>query len=215
MLIIMDGCDNTGKSSIGLALSKAIDCPYLKYSNITKDNIDKDTQSEININSSIYGLSILNALGNPNIIIDRQYPSEYAYGKVFRNTKFHDIEFVDSFLSKNFNKHLIIITEKSINIQKENDFVLCKHYEELKEAYRDFAKRTSAKCIILDTTDQDLYKQLEKIFWHLDEQRFIRVKRTYYNEKAQKAENQTQKNSERGSSRHASRRLSRSKSKRP
>jgi len=174
MLIIMDGCDNTGKSSIAQALSKAIGCPYLKFSNVSKDNINKDILSKININSSIYGLSILNSLGNPNIIIDRQYPSEYAYGKIFRNTTFQDIGFIDSYLSENFKQHLIIITEKSINTQKENDFVLCEHYDKLKEAYRDFAKRTSAKCIILDTTDQDLYRQLEKIFWHLDEQRFVR-----------------------------------------
>ena len=175
MLIILEGADNTGKSSIGLALSKAIRFPYLKYSNVSKDNIDKDILSKININSSIYSLEMLNALGNPNIIIDRQYPSEYAYGKVFRNTTFHDIGFVDRYLSENFKQHLIIITEKSINIQKENDFVLFEHYDKLKEVYRDFAKRTSAKCIILDTTDQDLYKQLEKIFWHLDEQRLVRI----------------------------------------
>jgi len=168
MLIIMEGCDGTGKSSIGLALSKAINAPYLKYSNVTKDNIDKDILSKININSSIYGLSILNSLGNPNIVIDRQYPSEYAYGKVFRNATFQDIGFIDNYLSENFKKHLIIITEKSINIQKENDFVLCEHYDKLKEAYRDFAKRTSAKCIILDTTDQNLEKQLKIIRSRID-----------------------------------------------
>ena len=163
MLIILEGHDNSGKSSIGIALSKAIGFPYLKYSNITKYNIDKDMQSQININSSIYGLSILNALGNPDIIIDRQYPSEYAYGKVFRKTTFQDIGFVDSFLSENFKKHLIIITEKSINIQKENDFVLHKYYDELREAYRDFIKKSSANCLLLDTTDQNLEKQLDII----------------------------------------------------
>ena len=160
MLILLEGHDNSGKTTIGLALAKLINFPYLKYSNVIEINITKDLLSHINICSSMYGLTILKSLGNPNLIIDRQYPSEYAYGKVFRNTKFEDIKYIDTYLVENFKEHLIIITEKSINIQKANDFVLCKDYEPLKEAYREFVSKSGANCLILDTTDQNLEKQL-------------------------------------------------------
>lgn len=162
MFIIFDGCDNSGKSSIATELSKRIDYPYLKYSILNKENLDKKVVSHITLESSLFSIRILKLLEDPKIIIDRHYPSEFVYGNVFRKRTqedLHKLKVIDREMAE-IKNHLIIICYKTILKEKIEDFIDPEKYEMITNTYKDFTKFTKANYLLLDTTDEDLEKQL-------------------------------------------------------
>jgi thymidylate kinase len=164
MLIILDGCDNTGKSHIAKALSIKLKYPLLKYSIVDRANLNTKELSHVALESSEYSLRILTCLGNPNIIIDRHYPSEYVYSSVFRHPNFAKLTRIDNCLVDLLPEHLIVVCHKRKLKEKKSDFIDFKKYSLLQSKYFEFVKNFSrANILLLDTTDENLDKQIVTI----------------------------------------------------
>ena len=79
-IILFDGPDKVGKSSIAKELSKVLDIPYFKF---TKHDYWARKEYELATKFDQPFLAELLRMTGYSLIIDRGYPSEYAYAPVF------------------------------------------------------------------------------------------------------------------------------------
>lgn len=160
----MEGPDKVGKSTIAKELSKVLDIPYFKFT--AHDYWDKSEYELATKFDQPFLAELLRQTGY-SMIIDRGYPSEYAYGKTFnRNVDLDLIGKLDKMFS-NLNT-TIVYCEKVNNEEKDERFDIDK-YNMLKFNYTQFFIVTKCKHIYLDTTDQDLNKQVKEITERLKE----------------------------------------------
>lgn len=162
MIIIFEGPDNSGKTTIAKATAEKLHIPYFKYSVINKKNFLLGSPDAI-LESSYYSLQLL-AHAKTDIIIDRHYPSEYVYGQVVRKKRnLKMLKEIDKKMAE-IKGHLIVICYKNKDNFKEDDFVHKKYYKALKNEYVKFANKfTIANTLLLETSDEDLNSQLAKI----------------------------------------------------
>lgn len=79
MIIIVEGADGLGKTTLCRALSDALDYPiYKPVATPLRGQSVVESQAE---DRGAWGVTL--ALDDPDIIFDRAFPSEYAYGRAF------------------------------------------------------------------------------------------------------------------------------------
>lgn len=175
MIIIFEGPDNSGKTSIAKALSAGIGIPYFKYSVINKNNFVHGSPDAI-LESGYFSLLLLSQMKGGDIIIDRHYPSEYAYGQVVRKKRNIKALRKTDDVCASIKEHLIVVCYKDTDNFKEDDFVKKKYYKALKNEYIKFAKKfTRANVLLLETSDENLAKQLDAIENRIESCRASRV----------------------------------------
>src|SRR5260221_4459019 len=88
-IVLLEGADNCGKSTIGHALSAATGIPYFKNGNEHRAFQGHQTH----LLTRYAGLTMAEFLQQTrnSAIFDRSYPSEYAYGHAFNREVEHDI----------------------------------------------------------------------------------------------------------------------------
>lgn len=156
-ILIFDGIDGVGKSTISNALSEIINRPVFKKTNV-KNNYD----FVIDLVYSVESYTQFLEQTKYSVIFDRLYPSEYAYSKVFNRYTIHEkIKEIDRRFAKMGAK--IIILEKNKKSYVKDDIIPIEKYDELKTMFRKFAKITKCPSIIIDTSDQNLKKQIKQI----------------------------------------------------
>ncbi len=162
MIILCEGHDASGKTTISKELSRLIEYPYFKYKWTTKNTItNKDVHELVNYVVCDYSLRLLH-ISNTNIIIDRHYPSEWVYGSTYRNLDIKTLDNIDQFFSK-INGILVICYKTEIKT-KINEFLSINEIEKIRNKYFEFGKYTKCKNILfLDTTDENLEEQTKKI----------------------------------------------------
>ena len=166
MIVIFDGCDNTGKTTIAQALARRLMWTYFKYTFVDKSLLANDICSIVNENLERYSLQMLEALGGSygrgvNIIIDRHYPSDYVYGRMFRNRTLESLRKIEEHLIQL--RHLIVICTKDEIEVKDDAFVDKTQQKTANNMFRDFKNFSNANVLLLDTTDENLEKQLDTI----------------------------------------------------
>ena len=162
MIILMEGCDCTGKTHIAVALSHASRYPYFKYQGVKEDNIKSEERINIHEKEELYSIALLETL-EPNLIIDRHYVGDYAYGRLYRNHPVERIRKVDEAFAR-IRNHLIVICHKPALTVKTEDFIPSEDYKYINDAYIDFYENfTKTNCILLDTTSENLPMQIAKI----------------------------------------------------
>ena len=158
MIIIFEGLDKTGKSTIAKALAKEMEIPYFKHSNQKQIFLTQDYKQ------AIYEAHLLLDLIHQlklSLIIDRHIASEYAYGLAFnRYFDMDQISEIDFKLSELGAK--IIHCEKVINEKDYNDSLIPYSKLKLISLYYDifYSQLTKMKVIRLNTTDENLDNQL-------------------------------------------------------
>lgn len=166
-IILFEGFDGTGKSSIAKELSIKLNIPYFK-----KPNDDESLTSNYNPEMSlIYEtrkfIEFLDAKVIKDVIIDRDYISEFAYGKILRDKIYKDnnierfIWLYDSLLFKQDFFIIYCFKNNDTFIDKYN--TVMQNKEEIINRYSLFMKNTHNRVLLLNTTDKDLKKQLEII----------------------------------------------------
>lgn len=159
-IIIFEGHDGSGKSNIAEALSKKLEIPIFKSN---KEKIRWHDHA-ISLMYTVDGITELLEQTKYSIIFDRWHVSEYAYSKVFgRFTSIEKIFDIDKRLSKL--NTLIIHCFKNEEAFKtdEHDIVKTNQYNEIIYNYRYFLEKSRCQILNINTTDEDLDKQIEKI----------------------------------------------------
>lgn len=158
-IIIFEGHDMSGKTTIAKQLSAKLNIPYFKHN---KNGAWWDPIVSL-LYSSEPILQLIEQTGM-NIIIDRFHGSEYAYSKAFNRQSLPEIvQKIDNRFAE-MNAKIIICEKDSIAYQEDDGHIApVDKYDSIKEAYRDFARHSACDVLILDTTTETLDLQIEQI----------------------------------------------------
>lgn len=168
-IILFEGVDKSGKTTIAKDLSHILQIPY--YKNSMERNQKRRGETKIMTQYAVpYLFNFLEQVPC-DIIMDRNWPSEFAYGQVEqREIDLEQIRLVDEWASNAFDLSILICYKTKYH---EEDFAdeLTKfeRVPELVAKYQEFALWTSCKnVLLLDTTAFDQEKQMQQILQFLD-----------------------------------------------
>lgn len=165
-IIIFEGVDGAGKTTIAKELSKKIKIPYFRH------DVDRSIYFQNRIpNEMLFfahdRFTQFFEKTNYSLICDRGYPSTLVYNQVFGHRKLDENEFskiieLDDRYSKLNAK--IIICFKELNLSQFTDeYVMFKKTKAILNEYIIFQQWSNCKILPLDTTDEDLRSQLKMI----------------------------------------------------
>ena len=169
-VIIFDGADKVGKTEISKELSKVIDIPYFK----NKSEWDAfSKEPSYFLNSLRYGapyfLNFLKDTGT-SVILDRAYPSEWVYSKVYgRPTDEKMLSYLDE-LASSFDVKIIIPYRTNYEGLRDDvhDIDEC-HLQKISDTYGDFVKWTKCDVLHLCVDSEDLEWEIKSILEFLKE----------------------------------------------
>lgn len=147
MIILIEGPDKAGKTTLVNMLSERLNMPVYKESYTPLDG--KHVADSQNEDSAI--MNMLISLDSPDLIMDRFYPSEYAYGVGLDRT--FDVRSVFE-LDNSFSKldHLCVYLHISENVyeEREGDELTLDEFYDISNAYDGFIGRSKCRFLILD-----------------------------------------------------------------
>lgn len=168
-IIIFEGVDKSGKSSIAKALSPLLNIPY--YKNSRERNQKRRGETKLMTQYAVpYLLDFLEQVPS-NFIMDRNWPSEWCYGQVEnRDIDLEQIREVDDWFAQSFETAIIICYKtKYYASDFVDEMTKFERVPQLVEKYHEFAGWTHVANILqLDTTTFDLDQQLEIILEFLN-----------------------------------------------
>jgi len=162
MIIIFDGPDNCGKSTIAKALIKRLDAH--SYFKIKQDKIHLNTYNPETLKTAhelqLDFFTQLAKQSNMNIVMDRFHPSEYVYGSLFRKIDEEIFWHYDKLLAEAGVKIIIPIKPDRY---LEDELWTNEQLIKIKEKFMEFADKTACPVLLLRTEDEDLEDQLNRI----------------------------------------------------
>lgn len=171
-IILFEGPDKSGKSTIAKALSTLLDIPY--YKNSMERNQKRRGQTKIMTEFAVpYLFNFLEQVHSA-CIMDRNYPSEWCYGQVEqREIDLDQIRLLDDWFSEFFDS-CIIICYKTQYPDFQDETTPMHHVDALVQKYQEFATWTHCpRLLLLDTTSANQDQQLETILEFLKETRSV------------------------------------------
>ena len=169
-IIMIEGADNVGKSTIGKALAKRIHYDYFKMSrsNIFVKKEDPKIVEAMHAFQieSFYNFSVL---VNFNVILDRFYLSEIVYGKLFRKI---DEDFLWEYDKKFAKLNLKLIVLKKDENKLEDELWTNEQLCTIQRKYVETYEKSACDKILIDTSNEDLESQLSQII------NFLKIKQS-------------------------------------
>lgn len=159
-IIIFEGFEKVGKTTIATHMSKVIEIPYFKNPS-QKEFFLVNSLNKLKIESE-YLLTILQQT-NLSIILDRHYPSEYAYANAYNRST--DLSFI-RYLHKEYEKldTYHIYCSKKHKDEFNDDLVKYEEQEKILQHYDEFYNVFPCNhLLILDTSSMILNNQVQKI----------------------------------------------------
>jgi thymidylate kinase len=161
-IIIFEGTDSCGKTNISHAF--AAKYPSFDYFKLEKEKLFIKTLSPEQIrlmheNEIDFFLSFLKQV-HVKVIMDRNYPSEIVYGRLFRTVDEELMSKVDAEFAELGTKIVLLTKDDSLlrdDIFNKPDLL------KIKKGYEQFAKETKCEILTLDTSDFNLDEQIKKI----------------------------------------------------
>lgn len=160
MILIFEGADNSGKTTIAKELSRIIGFQYFKHSN-QKSNFETISRYKQIIEANFF-IDFLSQI-NLDLIIDRHIISEYAYSKAYRRPVFFDeILKIDKQLAKLGAK--VIYCHKNVLKNYRDEIIDAYMVPKIQKAYEWYLDHhISMPHLFLHTTDENLENQIHKI----------------------------------------------------
>jgi hypothetical protein len=159
-IIIFDGPDGTGKTTLAQGLSLDLKLPYFKVSN-ERSSWEKNRFKEA---LDFYGPFVVDMIRQLklNLIIDRGHPSEWVYSQVFgRETDMVKLRQIDDSLAA-MGAYVIITLRHDYSNNRKDDLVPFEKLQELHAKYLEFGEWTRCGTIYLyvDSFDNDLMREV-------------------------------------------------------
>lgn len=159
--IIFEGPDGCGKTHIAQAF--AARHPEYTYFKLKKDksrvtDLPKEILRVCHEEEAEFFTSLLSQV-RINVALDRNYPSEICYGRAFRSINEEYWKEVDT-------QHAVLGTKIIICVKenKRDDDVFSKDdVSKVQEEYIKFARNTACNVLLLDTSNENLEEQMQKI----------------------------------------------------
>ncbi len=160
-IIIFEGHDKSGKSTIAKALSERIQIPIFK---VKRNKYLWD--ATVNLNYLTEGITQFIEQTKSSVILDRWHASDYVYGKLFdRDVSYRKIFEIDERLAEIDALIVVCYKKESAYIPDEEDkeFITMNDYSKMTELYKEFILETKCRFVFIDTSDENLEHQLDII----------------------------------------------------
>ncbi len=162
----MGGHDRGGKTTIAKALAQRLNIPYFKAK---RDKYWWDPS--VNLNYYTEGITQFLEQSKSSAVLDRWHPCDFMYSKLFnRDISYPKIAEIDQRMSE-MNALIVICYKREsayITDEEDADFVNPKMYTKMTSLYRKYVNQyTVCNCMMLDTTNENLDKQINKIISRL------------------------------------------------
>lgn len=159
MIIIISGCDRTGKTTLCQKLVDQLSGEYIHFS--VPESKNQAEQDYLNF--------IKNADINKIYVVDRFYECEQIYAPLYRGYKQNNCLFLD-FILRSTNKVLFVYVYADLEIIKQrinklgDNYVKEKDLESLLTLYQQYMNKIQLPYLMLKNSKaEDLYKNLETI----------------------------------------------------
>lgn len=164
-VIILDGADRCGKTTISTELSKRLGIPRFKND---RESMFFENDPDYFVHALKYGdpyfASYLRQSG-ASIILDRSFPSEWVYSRAFNRQTNHDMLRMVDTMYANVGAKIIIPYRSSYDGIQDDQFksIDTKMLFKIDALYSDFSKWTSCKTLRLCVDSEDIEAQIEQI----------------------------------------------------
>ena len=160
-IVILEGHDKSGKSTIATALSEQLNIPIFK---VVRNKYWWDP--EINLKYLTEGITQFIEQTKTSVILDRWVPSDYMYSKLFNRPINYDTIFnIDERLSK-LNTTIIYChkNKEAFEFDEEDkEFINMTMYDKMTELYREYSDKSKCNHLWLNTSDENLFEQTKQI----------------------------------------------------
>jgi len=167
-IIIYDGPDRCGKTNMAYELSKRIEVPRFKNHDEHKYFLS-DPSYFLHAARYIdtYFTSYLEASG-ASVILDRSWPSEWVYSQVLgREWDPEVLTELDQRHAK-LGTHIIIPYRTDYSKVKDDYDSVNQNIQKISDRYKEFAKWSKCKCLLLNVDDEDLDREIREILEFLE-----------------------------------------------
>jgi thymidylate kinase len=163
-VVIFEGCDKVGKTEMARELSKRTEIPYFKNKSEWKAfSSDPDYFVKALRYGDPYFYTFLRDT-KTSVILDRSYPSEWVYSRVYdRKTDNDALSHID-FLAASFGVKIIIPYRTSYSGLKDDIHNIGEyHLQKLSDTYEEFAKWTKCDVLRFCIDSENLEWEMETI----------------------------------------------------
>ncbi len=168
LVLIMEGADRSGKSTVGKLLAEKLNIPYFKYSR------DKEALTGSNMTSLMlrisdpYVVEIFKQT-KQSVVIDRQYPSEWVYSQALgRETDEKGIRASDALFAE-IPAIVIVLKRKSYAGVTDDDPRLgADMLESISRKYDEFAKWSKCRVLTFEFDEWNPDKMVTEILFTLE-----------------------------------------------
>jgi hypothetical protein len=165
MIVAFEGPDRCGKSQIATELASR--CGYAYFKNSGEWNTDLRTPEYFK-NLLVYGGTFLTDFlcqVKPNVLLDRYYPSEWVYSRVFgRESDEKALKMIDTKFAEAGGR-IVLCRRKSYDGIKDDvyDYVDEGYLKRLDASYEDFLSWTVCPVLTLWVDDENLEREISEI----------------------------------------------------
>lgn len=174
-VIILDGPDGVGKSHIAKALAKELSIPYFRMETQHENWRNGKFKEALEFDQT-YIASFLAQTGH-SVIIDRAYPAEWVYSRVYsRETNKDVLKAVDAMFAR-MGAYIIIPLRRDYSQNKKDELVKQIDLECLHAKYIEFRDWTRCNTITICVDDfgNDVEQQVPLLIKELDFSRDLNV----------------------------------------
>ena len=163
-VVIFEGCDKVGKTEMARELARRLNVPYFKN---TSEWGAFGSDTAYFVNALRYGdpyfYSFLRDT-KTSVILDRTYPSEWVYSRVYgRQTDHSALLHIDT-LAASLGAKIIIPFRSSYSGMKDDVHDIDeKHLQLLSDTYKEFADWTRCETLRFCVDSEDLEWEMETI----------------------------------------------------
>lgn len=163
-VVIFEGCDKVGKTEMARELSRRLDIPYFKNKSEWKAfSSDPDYFVKALRYGDPYFYTFLRDT-KTSVVLDRSYPSEWAYSRVYnRNTDDDALTHIDA-LAASFGVKIVVPYRSSYLGLKDDIHDIGEDYlQRLSDTYATFAKWTKCEVLRFCIDSEDIEWEMNTI----------------------------------------------------
>lgn len=162
----IEGC---GKTHQAKELSDRINVPYFKNAAehvhfINNPAYFRDAVRYVDT----YFTSYLESVSDVSIILDRFWPSEWVYSRVFERERDEDVLASLDERHARLGTHIIIPYRTDYSRVKDDYDCVNKNIQKINDTYFEFAKWSKCKTLLLNVDDENLERELKETLQFLE-----------------------------------------------
>jgi thymidylate kinase len=155
VIVIVEGADGSGKTTLCKALHAALDVPIYKPTRTPMDGTLTVRESQAADWAAIHMAQVLIDSTGTDLILDRSFPSEWVYGQVYgRTIDDMQVQNLDSIVADRGFGVLLRYDDPEVAFSRADAHIATMtRMLQLMRAYDEYVDRSSMSWLVLDATE--------------------------------------------------------------